>query len=154
MRRECRERFQCHRGIAVPTCITARYRHSRRMRNPRFYVSGKRPLYWTRRLADNVAPTNCVDIIQLNSQATDGVYLLYHSDGPIRLYCHNMAGIPKAYITLRDPQNNYGEDFHTGARTSFSRVAVDPQVRHKQASKVNQGPLLLTWFNLNPSMDK
>ena len=24
MRRECRERFSCHRGIAIPTCTTAR----------------------------------------------------------------------------------------------------------------------------------
>ena len=24
MRRECRERFPCHRGLAIPTCITAR----------------------------------------------------------------------------------------------------------------------------------
>ena len=65
MRRECRERFPRHRGLAIPTCITARawrtYRdacrdcevsgwrgkhsqHPRRMRNPQFYVSGKRPI--------------------------------------------------------------------------------------------------------------
>ena len=65
MRRECRERFPRHRSLAIPTCITAsawrmpgsltsgflwslwrgkRYRHSRRMRNPRFCISGKRPI--------------------------------------------------------------------------------------------------------------
>ena len=70
MRRECRERFPRHRGWAIPTCITARAsrtcrdacrdheqavsfeiggggkrsRHSRRMRNLQFYVSGKRPI--------------------------------------------------------------------------------------------------------------
>ena len=66
-------KFSRHRGLAIPTCITARAwrtcrdawgcmpgsltsgfpwsrwrgklsRHSRRMRNPRFYVSGKRPI--------------------------------------------------------------------------------------------------------------
>ena len=68
MRRECRERFPCHRGLAIPTCITTRAwrtcrdacrdrslavfiwsrwqgkrsRHSRSMRNPPFYVSGKK----------------------------------------------------------------------------------------------------------------
>ena len=68
--RECRERFPRHHGIAIPTCITARAwrtcrdvcrdrqltgfiwsrwrgkrsRHSRRMRNPQFYVSVKRPI--------------------------------------------------------------------------------------------------------------
>ena len=70
MRRECRERFPRHRRWAIPTCITARAsrtcrdacrdrqlsvsfeiggggkrsRHSRRMRNLQFYVSGKRPI--------------------------------------------------------------------------------------------------------------
>ena len=59
MRRECRERFPRQRGLATPTCITARAstrcflwsrwwrkrsRHYRRMRNPLFYVSGKRPM--------------------------------------------------------------------------------------------------------------
>ena len=60
-----RERFPCHRGLAIPTCITTRAgcmpesltssflwsqwrekrsRHSRRMRNPQFKVSGKRPI--------------------------------------------------------------------------------------------------------------
>ena len=73
MRRECRERFPRHRRWAIPTCITARAsrtcrdacrdrqlsvsfeiggggkrsRHSRRMRNLQFYVSGKRPIIWT-----------------------------------------------------------------------------------------------------------
>ena len=72
MRRECRERFPRHRRWAIPTCITARAsrtcrdacrdrqlavsfeiggggkrsRHSRRMRNLQFYVSGKRPMEW------------------------------------------------------------------------------------------------------------
>ena len=70
MRRECRERFPRHRRWAIPTCITARAwrtcrdacrdrqlsvsfeiggggkrsRHSRRMRNLQFYVSGKRSI--------------------------------------------------------------------------------------------------------------
>ena len=68
MRRECREHFPCHRGLAIPTCIMAclyctccdachdhllvvsfevsgwgncYYWH---MCNPQFYVSGKRPM--------------------------------------------------------------------------------------------------------------
>ena len=47
MRRECRERFPRHRALAIPTCFTTRAgrsRHSRRMRNPQFCVSGKRPI--------------------------------------------------------------------------------------------------------------
>ena len=66
MRRECRERFPSHRGLAIPACVTARdtravihagianyqfplksgkrYRHSRRMCNHQFCVFGKRPI--------------------------------------------------------------------------------------------------------------
>ena len=67
MRRECRKRFPRHHGLAIPICITAcavpwcmsgsltsgflwsqyRGKHSRqfrRMHDPRFYVSGKRPM--------------------------------------------------------------------------------------------------------------
>ena len=64
MRREYRERFPCHRlqrkplvsdhlrearavmyvGIANPRWRGKRSRHSRRMRNPQFYVSGKKPM--------------------------------------------------------------------------------------------------------------
>ena len=69
MRRECRG-FPHNRGLTIPSCITARLthhvpwcmagsrtsgfiwsrwrgkrsRHSKRMRNPQFYVSGKRPM--------------------------------------------------------------------------------------------------------------
>ena len=64
----CRERFPCHRRLVIPTCITARalsmpgsltsgffwsrWRgkrswHSRRMRNPQFYVAGKRSILIT-----------------------------------------------------------------------------------------------------------
>ena len=47
---ECRERFPSHRGLAIPTCITAhawrtcRGKRSRRMCNLRFCVSCKRPI--------------------------------------------------------------------------------------------------------------
>ena len=67
MRRKFRKRFPRHRGLAIPTCITARAwrrcipgsltsgflwsrwrgkrsRHSRRIRNPQFYVSGNKPM--------------------------------------------------------------------------------------------------------------
>ena len=69
MHRECRERFSRHRlrrkplvgdlGMLHGTCVThvpwcmsgllshgKRSWHSRRMRNPQFYVYGKRPMFW------------------------------------------------------------------------------------------------------------
>ena len=70
MHRECQNRFPRHLVLAIPTCITGRAwstcceacqdrslvvsfgsrwrgkhsRHSRRMRNPQFYLSGKKPM--------------------------------------------------------------------------------------------------------------
>ena len=38
-------RAMMHVGIANPRCREKRSRHSRRMRNPQFYVSGKRPMF-------------------------------------------------------------------------------------------------------------
>ena len=75
-----------------------------------------------------MAPTSCADIAQMYTQAVDGEYWLHHGDGPLRLYCHNMTGIPRAYITLNSPENNYAENNKDGAHTKFSRVAVDSQV--------------------------
>ena len=47
-----------------------------------------------------------------------------------------MTGVPKAYLTLRDPESNYGENYDDGARTKFSRVALDPQVGTMEAAEV------------------
>ena len=58
MHRECRERFPRHHGTHVPRCMPGsliscflwsrwrgkRSRHSRRIRNPQFYVSGNWPM--------------------------------------------------------------------------------------------------------------
>ena len=47
MLRECQECFTCHRGLAIPTYIVAHAWptwHSGSMRNPKFYVFGKRPM--------------------------------------------------------------------------------------------------------------
>ena len=54
-----------------------------------------------------------------------------------------MAGIPTAYITLGDPESNYGENYDDGARTKFSRVAVDPQVGRDWNKKVVRMTALL-----------
>ena len=80
-------------------------------------------------------PVTCADIVQLDNSATDGDYWLYPSGGPVRLYCHDMGGTPTGFISLVDPESNYGEDYNIGARTKFSRVAVNPEV----------GPQLMAW---------
>ena len=93
---------------------------------------------WTLTVVVASVPTNCADTVQMNSSAPDGEYILYRDDGPIRLYCHDMAGNPISFITLRDPESNYGEHYNYGARTKFSRVAVDPQVGRQNATKSSQ----------------
>ena len=80
MHRECRERFPLHRGLAIPISITARAlrvswcmpgsltnaflwsrwrgkrsRHSRRMRIPQYFASGKRPMASYRYIIQYVA---------------------------------------------------------------------------------------------------
>ena len=94
MRRECQERFLCHRGLAIPTCTMARvwctcrdacrdhgtwvmhvpwcmpgsftigsflgrwrrkrYRHSRCMPNPQFFISGKRPIQQVNKMSHEI----------------------------------------------------------------------------------------------------
>ena len=61
----------------------------------------------------------------------------------MQLYCHDMAGSPKDYITLRDSEKNYGEDYNSGARTKFSRVAVDPQVELQKYISINKGTVIV-----------
>ena len=101
IRLECRERFSCHRGLEIPTCVTARAwrvcrdacldrwlavsclsrgwgkrsRYSQGMRNPQFYVSGKRlknitntfaAVCWSNFQLDNVPSCDKITLILLS----------------------------------------------------------------------------------------
>ena len=109
MCRECHERFPRHRGLAIPTCNTScvthmqwcmpwsltsgffwsrwrgkRSRHSRRMGNPQFYVSGKRPM-----------PT---EKVQMSEQHSNGVEL--KADLPAHyLPKSRVSPIPEWFLT-------------------------------------------------------
>lgn len=77
-------------------------------------------------------PSKCSDVLKLDPGATDGEYKLYLDGKSIVLYCHDMdTGQPKEYITLpyvnKFDDRNYGDA--TFKSTSFSKVAVDMQVR-------------------------
>ena len=63
MRRECRERFPRHRRISDPSqWREQRSRYSRRMRNPQFYVSDKRPIE-VKAWVISLIPSFYVDVI-------------------------------------------------------------------------------------------
>ena len=116
MRWEYRERFPSHRRLAIPTCITCmahvpwcmprsltvgfiwsrwrgkRSRHSRRMRNPQFCVSGKRPMvitkFWSRTLEGLILNITCIlhyiripDDFISGDGVTTQICIVYH------LYC-------------------------------------------------------------------
>ena len=55
-------------------------------------------------------PRSCAEVKQFNPQ-TDGEYWLKLQEDAvnIRVYCHNItSSSPSEYITLQDPDNNYG----------------------------------------------
>ena len=75
--------------------------------------------------AATVAPTSCADVATQNPNATDGEYWVYHSSGPIRVYCHNMTDNPAAYISLIRKHWFFKVVGH-----HFYKVAIDLVVSH------------------------
>ena len=72
--------------------------------------------------------------------------MLNRVDGPVRLYCFDMSGTPKAYITLKDPNKNYGSNYSSGARTKFSRVTLDTRVRNPKVLEYMQKKNMVITF--------
>ena len=72
-----------------------------------------------------VAPTSCADIASQNPNATDGEFWVYHSSGPVRVYCHNMTDNPAAYISLSTKHVSFKD-----TRSDFYKVAIDVVVSH------------------------
>ncbi|XP_046580624.1 A disintegrin and metalloproteinase with thrombospondin motifs 9-like [Haliotis rubra] len=87
-------------------------------------------------------PHNCSDMKQCLPGATDGEYWIYSptlGNKKVRIYCHNMTGVPSEYVTLvhanqgdyvplKDPECDGIEEPMTGVRagvTSFSRVKIN-----------------------------
>ena len=72
-----------------------------------------------------VTPTSCRDIATQNPNATDGDYWLYHSGGPVTVYCHSMTDNPAAYISLTKRHRAYNSGSY-----DFYKVAIDFVVSH------------------------
>jgi hypothetical protein len=76
-------------------------------------------------------PSSCADIRAALPVAGDGNYVLVTDSRLVPVYCHDMAGTPREYVTL-NAQNfsQYtagGASAGTNVRTTFSKVRIDPE---------------------------
>jgi hypothetical protein len=79
------------------------------------------------------AATSCAGIRASDSLAGDGTYMLELGGRQVAMYCHDMAGKPREYLTLpfggECNYTHYGESFNTapgGLTTWFTRARFDP----------------------------
>ncbi|WP_326834649.1 GON domain-containing protein [Amycolatopsis rhabdoformis] len=74
--------------------------------------------------------SSCAAIRALLPIAGDGNYVLNTGSHLVPVYCHDMAGTPKEYVTLTAPNfSQYtigGVTLGTNVRTTFTRVRIDP----------------------------
>jgi hypothetical protein len=81
-----------------------------------------------------VPPASCGEVRTLNPAASDSDYIIVANGRTLSVYCHDMAGTPKEYITLRQTaaDHNFSQYTHGGAspgsdvRTTFTKVRLDP----------------------------
>jgi hypothetical protein len=80
------------------------------------------------------ALASCAEVPAIVPFAPDGDYLLGTGDTILTVYCHDMAGTPRGYVTLRQvgPDENFSQDTAglasrgTNVRTSYRTVRIDP----------------------------
>ena len=77
-----------------------------------------------------IPPASCADVRALLPIAGDGNYLLNTGTHLVPVYCHDMAGTPREYITLNAANfSQYtagGAAPGTNVRTTFTRLRLDP----------------------------
>ena len=80
-------------------------------------------------------PQSCADVKAANPAAADGDYLIVPNLQPFTVYCHDMAGDPREYLTLVNTggSSNYSKwgrevlGFPTGnVFTHYTRIRIDP----------------------------
>jgi hypothetical protein len=79
-------------------------------------------------------PGNCSDIHNKDLKAKDGNYILYNGNTIFTVYCYDMSGTPREYITLAQTgaNANYsqytagGASPGTNVRTMFTKLRIDP----------------------------
>jgi hypothetical protein len=77
---------------------------------------------------------DCAAIHEANPAAADGEYLISPGGKTFSVYCHDMAGTPREYLTLVNTGGSYNYSMHgnvgggapTPVTTHYSRVRIDP----------------------------
>jgi hypothetical protein len=83
--------------------------------------------------AQGLAP-DCAAIHDANPGAADGNYVISSAGRTFRVYCHDMAGNPRDYLTLVNTGGNFNYSTHgnvgggppTPVTTHYTRVRLDP----------------------------
>ena len=78
-------------------------------------------------------PTSCAEVKAEDENAPDGEYMLELALGPAEIYCDDMAGTPKEYLTLQNTSSSANfSQYTTGGyvggtsiRTHYTKVRVD-----------------------------
>lgn len=83
--------------------------------------------------ASALAPASCAAIHSVNPSAPDGPYTLQVGDREAEIYCHDMAGTPREFVTLAStgPSVNFSQYTSggyvggTSVRTQFTKIRID-----------------------------
>jgi GON domain len=88
----------------------------------------------TAHASNQLFPGNCANIHKQDPKAKDGNYILYNGNTLFTVYCYDMSGTPREYITLAQTgaNANYsqytagGASPGTNVRTMFTKLRIDP----------------------------
>jgi len=76
---------------------------------------------------------DCTAIHDANPAAGDGQYLISPGGKTFSVYCHDMAGTPREYLTLVNTGGNFNYSLHgfvggpdAPVTTHYTRVRIDP----------------------------
>jgi hypothetical protein len=84
---------------------------------------------------DASLPASCAEVRARDAGAQDGEYTLELAGRPVVIYCHDLAGTPANYLTLKNvgPSANFSQytaggpvALGTNVRTHYTKVRIDP----------------------------
>jgi hypothetical protein len=82
-----------------------------------------------------LAPASCAEVRAEDPNAPDGDYTLWVGERTAEIYCHDMAGTPREFVTLANtgPAVNFSQ-YTTGGyvsgtsiKTQYEKVRIDPE---------------------------
>ncbi|MBI4498413.1 MAG: hypothetical protein HY689_10985, partial [Chloroflexi bacterium] len=85
-------------------------------------------------IAATTVPQSCQEIRTADPSATDGEYTIAPNGQPFTVYCYDMAGTPREYLTLLNTGGSFnfgqytagGASAGTTVTTHYTRVRIDP----------------------------